>query len=166
MTSVPSRLHPRTAPRVEHCRRWRRIGSQGAVLCQDAHVDSRCGCQLPDGIVAADRADGVEAGARSRSSVEPLRSSASSRSPPAPWLRCRVQPVGVVGFEALTGFASAFSMSADRAGNHVRRLVGDHQRGPQISAMRINEEVDALEVIGIRSVTYLHPPGSSPGWSS
>src|ERR1700677_5094913 len=63
-----------------------------------------------------------------------------------------------VGIEALTGLASAYF--------HVRLIV----TGPasvalsatigagataQIGAMRINEEIDALEVIGIRSVSYL-----------
>ena len=68
----------------------------------------------------------------------------------------QLQPVGV---EALTGFTSAFF--------NVRLIVaGDRRRSPcrrlsapepphRLGAMRINEEIDALEVMGIRSVAYL-----------
>jgi phospholipid/cholesterol/gamma-HCH transport system permease protein len=62
------------------------------------------------------------------------------------------------GTEALTGFVSAY---------FVTRLIGPVIAGialaatigagatAQIGAMRINEEIDALEVMGVRSVAYL-----------
>src|ERR1700757_4893314 len=63
-----------------------------------------------------------------------------------------------VGVEALTGFASAFfNVRLIVPGTTSVALSAPIGAGAtaQIGAMRINEEVDALEVIGIRSVTYL-----------
>jgi phospholipid/cholesterol/gamma-HCH transport system permease protein len=63
-----------------------------------------------------------------------------------------------VGFEALTGFASAFfNVRLIVPGTTSVALSATVGAGAtaQIGAMRINEEIDALEVIGIRSVTYL-----------
>src|ERR1700737_1326411 len=63
-----------------------------------------------------------------------------------------------VGVEALTGFASAFfNARLIVPGTPSVALAAPIGAGAtaQIGAMRINEEVDALEVIGIRSVTYL-----------
>jgi phospholipid/cholesterol/gamma-HCH transport system permease protein len=63
-----------------------------------------------------------------------------------------------VGVEALTGFASAFfNVRLIVPGTTSVALSATIGAGAtaQIGAMRINEEVDALEVIGIRSVTYL-----------
>jgi phospholipid/cholesterol/gamma-HCH transport system permease protein len=66
--------------------------------------------------------------------------------------------LGSVGVEALTGFASAFfNVRLIVPGTTSVALSATIGAGAtaQIGAMRINEEVDALEVIGIRSVTYL-----------
>ena len=63
-----------------------------------------------------------------------------------------------VGIEALTGFASAFfNVRLIVPGTTAVALSATVGAGAtaQIGAMRINEEVDALEVIGIRSITYL-----------
>jgi phospholipid/cholesterol/gamma-HCH transport system permease protein len=63
-----------------------------------------------------------------------------------------------VGFEALTGFASAFfNVRLIVPGTTSVALSATVGAGAtaQLGAMRINEEIDALEVIGIRSVTYL-----------
>lgn len=63
-----------------------------------------------------------------------------------------------VGFEALTGFASAFfNVRLIVPGTVSVALSATIGAGAtaQIGAMRINEEIDALEVIGIRSVSYL-----------
>src|SRR6201988_266512 len=63
-----------------------------------------------------------------------------------------------VGIEALTGFASAyFTVRLIVPGTASVALSATIGAGAtaQIGAMRINEEIDALEVIGIRSVTYL-----------
>src|SRR3979490_1391352 len=63
-----------------------------------------------------------------------------------------------VGLEALTGFASAFfNVRLIVPGTTSVALSATVGAGAtaQIGAMRINEEIDALEVIGIRSVTYL-----------
>ena len=63
-----------------------------------------------------------------------------------------------IGVEALDRFASAFFnvrliAPADRRG----RLAATIGAGAtaQLGAMRINEEIDALEVMGIRTVAYL-----------
>ena len=63
-----------------------------------------------------------------------------------------------VGVEAFTGFASAFFIPRlivpGTAQVTLTATVGAGATA-QMGAMRINEEVDALEVIGIRSVAYL-----------
>src|SRR6476660_1580677 len=63
-----------------------------------------------------------------------------------------------VGFEALTGFASAFfNVRLIVPGTTSVALSATIGAGAtaQIGAMRINEEIDALEVMGIRVITYL-----------
>ncbi|MAS04705.1 MlaE family ABC transporter permease [Mycolicibacterium poriferae] len=63
-----------------------------------------------------------------------------------------------VGVEALTGFASAFfNVRLIVPGTTAVALSATIGAGAtaQLGAMRINEEIDALEVIGIRSVTFL-----------
>ncbi|GAB3216474.1 ABC transporter permease [Mycolicibacterium hippocampi] len=63
-----------------------------------------------------------------------------------------------VGFEALTGFASAFFnvrlIVPGTTSVALSATIGAAATA-QLGAMRINEEIDALEVIGIRTVTYL-----------
>ncbi|MGB8407069.1 MAG: ABC transporter permease [Mycobacterium sp.] len=63
-----------------------------------------------------------------------------------------------VGVEALTGFASAYfnvRLAAPlTAGVALAATIGAGATA-QLGAMRINEEIDALEVMGIRSVAYL-----------
>lgn len=63
-----------------------------------------------------------------------------------------------VGVEAFTGFAAAFFIPRlivpGTAQVTLTATIGAGATA-QIGAMRINEEVDALEVIGIRSITYL-----------
>lgn len=63
-----------------------------------------------------------------------------------------------VGVEALTGFASAFFnvrlIAPVIAGIAMAATIGAGATA-QIGAMRINEEIDALEVMGVRSVAYL-----------
>jgi phospholipid/cholesterol/gamma-HCH transport system permease protein len=62
------------------------------------------------------------------------------------------------GVEALTGFASAYfnvRLSAPlTAGIALAATIGAGATA-QLGAMRINEEIDALEVMGIRSIAYL-----------
>src|ERR1700754_1258659 len=63
-----------------------------------------------------------------------------------------------VGIEALTGFASSyFNVRLIVPGTASVALSATIGAGAtaQLGAMRINEEIDALEVIGIRSVAYL-----------
>jgi phospholipid/cholesterol/gamma-HCH transport system permease protein len=63
-----------------------------------------------------------------------------------------------IGVEALTGFASAYlnvRISAPlTAGIALAATIGAGATA-QLGAMRISEEIDALEVMGIRSVAYL-----------
>lgn len=63
-----------------------------------------------------------------------------------------------VGVQAFTGFASAFFIPRlivpGTAQVTLTATVGAGATA-QMGAMKINEEVDALEVIGIRSVSYL-----------
>jgi phospholipid/cholesterol/gamma-HCH transport system permease protein len=63
-----------------------------------------------------------------------------------------------VGVEALTGFASAYFnvrlISPVVAGIGLAATIGAGATA-QLGAMRINEEIDALEVMGIRSIAYL-----------
>lgn len=63
-----------------------------------------------------------------------------------------------VGVEALTGFASAFFnvrlIAPVIAGIALAATIGAGATA-QLGAMKINEEIDALEVMGVRSVAYL-----------
>jgi phospholipid/cholesterol/gamma-HCH transport system permease protein len=63
-----------------------------------------------------------------------------------------------VGVEALTGFASAYFnvrlIAPLTAGVGLAATIGAGATA-QLGAMRINEEIDALEVMGIRTVAYL-----------
>lgn len=63
-----------------------------------------------------------------------------------------------IGVEALTGFASAYFnvrlIAPLTAGIGLAATIGAGATA-QLGAMRINEEIDALEVIGIRTVAYL-----------
>jgi phospholipid/cholesterol/gamma-HCH transport system permease protein len=63
-----------------------------------------------------------------------------------------------VGIEALTGFLGAFLnvrfIAPATAGVALAATIGAGATA-QIGAMRINEEIDALEVMGIRPVIYL-----------
>ena len=63
-----------------------------------------------------------------------------------------------VGVEALTGFASAFvntrAVTPATAAIAFAATIGAGATA-QLGAMRINEEIDALEVMGIRSIPYL-----------
>jgi phospholipid/cholesterol/gamma-HCH transport system permease protein len=63
-----------------------------------------------------------------------------------------------IGVEALAGFVAAFAnvrLAAPAiAGVALAATIGAGATA-QIGAMRINEEIDALEVIGVRSIAYL-----------
>jgi phospholipid/cholesterol/gamma-HCH transport system permease protein len=63
-----------------------------------------------------------------------------------------------IGVEALTGFASAYVntrlITPSTAAFAFAATIGAGATA-QLGAMRINEEIDALEVMGIRSVPYL-----------
>jgi phospholipid/cholesterol/gamma-HCH transport system permease protein len=63
-----------------------------------------------------------------------------------------------IGVEALVGFASAFLntrvITPETASIALAATIGAGATA-QIGAMRINEEIDALEVMGVRSVAYL-----------
>jgi phospholipid/cholesterol/gamma-HCH transport system permease protein len=63
-----------------------------------------------------------------------------------------------IGVEALTGFLSAFfnvrMIAPCTAGVALAATIGAGTTA-QLGAMRINEEIDALEVMGVRSVAYL-----------
>lgn len=63
-----------------------------------------------------------------------------------------------IGVEALTGFTSAYFnvrlIAPLTAGIGLASTIGAGATA-QLGAMRINEEIDALEVMGIRSIAYL-----------
>ena len=63
-----------------------------------------------------------------------------------------------IGVEALTGFASAFLnvriIAPLVAGIGLAATIGAGATA-QLGAMRISEEIDALEVMGIRAIAYL-----------
>ncbi|WP_431235966.1 ABC transporter permease (plasmid) [Mycolicibacterium psychrotolerans] len=63
-----------------------------------------------------------------------------------------------VGVEALTGFASAYfnvRLAAPLTASIALAATIGAGATAQLGAMRINEEIDALEVMGIRSIAYL-----------
>ncbi|WP_369829985.1 ABC transporter permease [Mycobacterium sp. 1465703.0] len=63
-----------------------------------------------------------------------------------------------IGVEALTGFASAYFnvrlIAPVTAGISLAATIGAGATA-QLGAMRINEEIDALEVMGIRAIAFL-----------
>ena len=63
-----------------------------------------------------------------------------------------------IGIEALTGFTSAYLnvriIAPLTAGIGLAATIGAGATA-QLGAMRINEEIDALEVMGVRTVAYL-----------
>jgi phospholipid/cholesterol/gamma-HCH transport system permease protein len=63
-----------------------------------------------------------------------------------------------IGVEALTGFVSAYAnvriIAPEVAGIALAATIGAGATA-ELGAMRISEEIDALEVMGIRSVAYL-----------
>jgi phospholipid/cholesterol/gamma-HCH transport system permease protein len=63
-----------------------------------------------------------------------------------------------IGIEALTGFTSAYLnvriIAPLTAGIGLAATIGAGATA-QLGAMRINEEIDALEVMGIRTIAYL-----------
>lgn len=63
-----------------------------------------------------------------------------------------------IGVEALTGFVSAYInvrlIAPETAGIALAATIGAGATA-QIGAMRIAEEIDALEVMGVRSIAYL-----------
>ena len=59
-----------------------------------------------------------------------------------------------VGIEALTGFLDVRFIAPATAGVALAATIGAGATA-QLGAMRINEEIDALEVMGIRTITYL-----------
>jgi phospholipid/cholesterol/gamma-HCH transport system permease protein len=66
--------------------------------------------------------------------------------------------LSMIGAEALTGFASSFiNTRLISVGTAVVAFSATLGAGctAQLGAMRINEEIDALEVMGIRSISYL-----------
>ena len=66
--------------------------------------------------------------------------------------------LGQVGVQALTGFASAYintRVVTPCTGAVAFAATIGAGATAQLGAMRINEEIDALEVMGIRSVAYL-----------
>ena len=63
-----------------------------------------------------------------------------------------------IGVEALTGFASAFAntrLVTPSTGAFAFAATIGAGATAQLGAMRINEEIDALEVMGIRPIAYL-----------
>ena len=75
------------------------------------------------------------------------------------WIAVQVyNQLADVGVEALAGFSSAFLnvriTSPLVAGIGLAATVGAGTTA-QLGAMRINEEIDAVEVLGIRSIAYL-----------
>ena len=63
-----------------------------------------------------------------------------------------------IGVEALTGFVSAYInvrlIAPTTSGIALAATIGAGATA-QLGAMRISEEIDALEVMGVRSVAYL-----------
>jgi phospholipid/cholesterol/gamma-HCH transport system permease protein len=63
-----------------------------------------------------------------------------------------------IGVEALTGFISAYlnvrAIAPTTAGIGLAATIGAGATA-QLGAMRINEEIDALEAMGVRSIAYL-----------
>ena len=109
----------------------------------------RCGCSPRS----------ASAPARSRSSAAPSASSPSSPSSPAPRSACRATRRSTSSaLGAFTGFVSAYFNTREIAplvaGLALAATVGCGFTA-QLGAMRISEEIDALEVMGVPSLPFL-----------
>jgi phospholipid/cholesterol/gamma-HCH transport system permease protein len=157
--SIPSKLHPQIAAAPKSvAREWNRIGSQTRF-----YVTTLRG--IPDAVV------------RYRTELLRLIAQMGMGSGALAVIGGTVVILGFltmttgaivavqgynqfesVGVEALTGFASAFFNPREiQQGTVMVALAATIGAAStaQLGAMRINEEVDALEVIGIRSIAYL-----------
>jgi len=71
-----------------------------------------------------------------------------------------------IGVEAMTGIRDSVRQHPTRHAIHCLHRVRGHDRRrttAQLGAMRINEEIDALEVMGIRPIAYLAATRVQPG---
>ena len=148
-----------TAPRI--AQRGRRVAADriaNAVLCQDPHVDSRRRHQLPDGLWRLIAQMGLGSGALAIVGGTVVIVGFLTLTTGAIVAVQGYNQFASIGFEALTGLASAFfNVRLIVPGTVSVALSATVGAGAaaQIGAMRVNEEIDALEVIGIRYVTYL-----------
>src|SRR5262249_33317837 len=157
--AIPSRLHPRLQRTAKNAAaEWNRIGSQ-------AQFYARTIMSIPDAILNY-RTEvwrliaqmGLGAGALAVVGGTVAIVGFLTITTGALVAVQGYNQLASVGFEALTGFASAFfNVRLIVPGTTSVALSATIGAGApaQIGAMRINEEIDALEVIGIRSVTYL-----------
>jgi phospholipid/cholesterol/gamma-HCH transport system permease protein len=157
--TVPSRLHPRLQHVAESVvGEWNRIGSQAQFYAKTVK-------SIPDAIVNY-RTEvwrliaqmGLGAGALAVVGGTVAIVGFLTITTGAIIAVQGYAQLSSVGIEAFTGFGSAFfNVRLVVPGTTAIALSATIGAGAtaQIGAMRINEEIDALEVIGIRSITYL-----------
>ena len=157
--AIPSRLHPRLQRTTNVLvREWNRIGSQmrfyGATLrsIPDAVVN------YPSELLRLIAQMGLGAAALAMIGGTVVIVGFLTMTTGALVAVQGYNQLASVGIEALTGFASAyFNVRLIVPGTASVALSATIGAGAtaQIGAMRINEEIDALEVLGVRSVSYL-----------
>nr|WP_123026631.1 ABC transporter permease [Mycolicibacterium stellerae] len=158
-TALPSRLHPRlTRVRRGFVSGWNRIGSQtqfygltirsiGLAVVHYKSEIVRLMAQMSLGVGALALIGGtvVVVGFLTLSTGALIAVQGYNQ-------------LAGIGVEALTGFVSAYVnvriIAPVTAGFALAATIGAGATA-QLGAMRISEEIDALEVIGIRSVAYL-----------
>jgi phospholipid/cholesterol/gamma-HCH transport system permease protein len=156
--AVPDQWPPRAAPIRRLRDAWRQIGEQtrfyGTALGSISHAVIHYRAELLRQIAAMSLGTGslaIIGGTVAVVSFITMSNAGALASQ-------GYNQLSQVGVEALNGFASAFVNTRlvipVSAGIAFAATIGAGATA-QLGAMRINEEIDALEVIGIRSIAYL-----------
>jgi phospholipid/cholesterol/gamma-HCH transport system permease protein len=158
LTAVKS-LFPRTARTVRTVRsRWNDLGEQarffGATVASMKDVATKYQSELLRQVAAMSMGSGALAVIGGTIAVVAFMCMSTAAAAGSQLYNQLSQ----VGFEALNGFAAAFAntriVTPITAAVAFAATIGAGATA-QLGAMRINEEIDALEVMGIRAIGYL-----------
>jgi len=159
MTAVHSRSFPRLRRRIDHFGEgWNRIGRQTKFYARTLRGISDAVVYYPGEVIRLLAQMGLGAGALAVIGGTLAIVGFLTMTTGALVAVQGFNQFSTIGVEALTGFASAFLnvrlIAPLTAGVGMAATIGAGATA-QLGAMRINEEIDALEVMGIRAIAYL-----------
>jgi phospholipid/cholesterol/gamma-HCH transport system permease protein len=157
--SIPSSLHPQVRRRIDNLvHEWNRVGSQTRFYTTTLQAIPDAVRSYPSELLRLIAQMGMGTAALAMIGGTIVIVGFLTMTTGALVAVQGYNQFASIGLEALTGFASAyFNVRLIVPGTASVALSATIGAGAtaQIGAMRINEEIDALEVIGIRSVSYL-----------